>query len=244
MTVKVKVWDWPTRLFHWSLVLAVSTAIVTGEIGGEWIDWHGRAGFAVLGLVVFRVVWGFVGSVHARFATFFPTPRRILAYVRGAWEGVGHNPLGALSVLALLSIVAVQVGTGLFANDDIAFEGPLVQFVDKGFSDRMTGWHARIFWGLATLIGLHVASILFYAWVKKHNLVLPMLTGNKQVPKAWNVPPAVHGLGRFAAAALLAGAAVWGVTHPTDSGELPHRFTSVIDAHAAAADEEPEPAAF
>jgi cytochrome b len=242
MTVKVKVWDLPLRLFHWSLVLAVSAAIVTGEIGGEWADWHGRAGLAVLGLVVFRLVWGFIGTTHARFASFFPTPGRILAYLKGAWQGVGHNPLGALSVFALLAIVAAQVGTGLLSNDDIAFEGPLVQFVDKDFSDKMTGWHSRIFWGLATLIGLHVASILFYAFVKKHNLVLPMLTGNQRVPKTWTVTPAAGGLGRFVAAAILSGVAVWSAAHPTE--DLPGRLVSLINAHAAAADEEPEPAAF
>lgn len=245
MTMRVKIWDWPTRLFHWSLVTAVGAAIATGEVGGEWIDRHGQAGSAVLGLVVFRVAWGFIGSVHARFASFFPTPRRILAHARGAWEGVGHSPLGALSVLALLAIVAAQVGTGLLANDDIAFEGPLVQFVDKGLSDRMTGWHARIFWGLATLIGLHIAAILFYAWVKKRNLVLPMLTGHAHVPKAWNAPPpAAHSPGRFAAAALLAGAAAWGVTHPADSVALPKRIAALFSAYASESAEGLEPAAF
>lgn len=242
MAMKVKVWDLPLRLFHWSLVLAVGAAIVTGEIGGEWADWHGRAGLTVLGLTVFRLLWGFVGSTHARFASFFPTPGRILAYVKGTWRGVGHNPLGALSVFALLAIVAAQVGTGLLANDDIAFEGPLVQFVDKDFSDRMTGWHARIFWGLAALIGLHVASILFYALVKKHNLVLPMLTGNQRVPRSLGAASVAPSLSRFMAVALLSGAAVWSIAHPTES--LPERLAGLINAHAAATDEEPEPAAF
>lgn len=242
MTMHVKVWDLPLRLFHWSLVAAVTGAIVTGEIGGEWIDWHGRFGLAVAGLVVFRLIWGFVGSVHARFASFFPTPGRILAYLKGGWQGVGHNPLGALSVLALLAVVAAQVGTGLFANDDIAFEGPFVQLVDKDFSDKLTGWHSRVFYGLAVLIGLHVASILFYAVVKKHNLVPAMVTGNARVPKAWSVAPAVAGFWRFATSALLAGVAVWSLAHPTD--RLPDRILSLIDTHAAGPDEEPEPAAF
>jgi cytochrome b len=241
MTVKVKVWDLPLRLFHWALVATVAGAIATGEIGGEWADWHGRFGLTVLGLWVFRLLWGFVGSGPARFASFFPTPGRLRAYLRGAWEGVGHNPLGALSVFALLAVLAAQVGTGLFANDDIAFEGPLVPFVDKDLSDKLTGWHSRIFYGLAVLIGLHVASVLFHAWVKKHNLVLPMLTGNARVPKDWGVTPAVAGIGRFTVAALTAGAVAWLVAHPDE--DVGGKVADAIQAHAAAGDEEPEPAA-
>jgi cytochrome b len=241
MTVKVKVWDLPLRLFHWSLVLAVTAAIVTGEIGGSLADWHGRMGLLVLGLLVFRIVWGFVGTTHSRFAEFFPTPGRLLAYLKGAWRGAGHNPLGALSVLALLGILAAQVGTGLFANDDIAFQGPLAELVDKSTSDKLTGWHSRVFWGLATLIGLHIASIVFYAWVKKHNLVLPMLTGNKRLPGTFAVPAAGHRLGWFVASALLSGTVTWTVAN----GGLPERFTNALDASAAAVEvEEPEPAVF
>ncbi|QSA96420.1 cytochrome b/b6 domain-containing protein [Methylococcus sp. EFPC2] len=243
MTVKVKVWDLPLRLFHWSLVLAVTAAIVTGEIGGAWADWHGRAGLLVLGLLVFRLIWGFVGSTHARFASFFPTPSKVLGYLRGAWQGVGHNPLGALSVLALLTILALQVGTGLFANDDITFEGPLFHLIDKDLSDKLTGWHARIFWGLVSLLGLHIASIVFYARVKKHNLVGPMLTGHKEVPKALATPSEGHGLGRFVTASALSGVLVW-----TVANGLPERLINSINANAASVDaeeaEEPESAAF
>lgn len=226
MMVKVKVWDLPLRLFHWSLVLAVIAAIVTGEIGGEWADWHGHAGLTALGLVVFRLIWGFIGTTYARFASFFPTPGRILPYVRGAWQGVGHTPLGALSVFTLLAIITAQIVTGLLSNDDIAFEGPLVQLVDKDFSDKMTSWHARVFYGLTTLIGLHVTSIMFYALIKRHSLILPMLTGNKWVPRSMEVTPAGRSLGRFVAAALLSGAAVWSVANPNDN--LPRYLGSLI----------------
>jgi cytochrome b len=245
MTAKVKVWDLPLRLFHWTLVLAVTAAIITGKIGGEWADWHGSAGLAVLWLVVFRVMWGFVGTTHARFANFFPTPGRTIAYLKGTWQGIGHNPLGALSVLALLTLIAAQVGTGLLANDDIAFEGPLAQFVDRSFSNEMTGWHVRIFYGLATLIGLHIASILFYAWVKKHNLVWPMFTGWARLPGALadDVTITSNALGRCAVVVGLSGLAVWGVLNVQTTRVIPEKVLSLIAHHTAATDEEPEPAA-
>jgi cytochrome b len=227
MTVKVKVWDLPLRLFHWALVAAVIAAAVSGEIGGSWADWHGRAGLIVLGLLFFRLIWGFIGSTHARFASFFPTPSRLAAFLKGAWQGIGHNPLGALSVLALLGLVGLQVGSGLFANDDIAFQGPLAELVDKPFSDKLTSLHARAFYVLAILVGLHVASIVFYARVKKHDLVRPMLTGTKQVPRAQAVPAAGHSLGRFAAAAIAAGLLVWTITDG-----VPDRLAKALDVQA------------
>lgn len=239
MTVKVKVWDWPLRFFHWALVLAVGAAIVTGEIGGSLADWHGRAGLLVLGLLVFRLAWGFLGSTHARFISFLPSPGALVAYLRGAWQGVGHNPLGALSVLALLGILAAQVGTGLFANDDIAFEGPLFHLVEKSSSDRLTGLHARIFWGLAGLIGLHLASIVFYARIKKHNLLAPMITGNKIVPKRFAASIRGFSVGGILAAAFLSVAVVW-----TVSFGVPARFAQAIDANAAAPSPETQPPPF
>ncbi|MFP5394108.1 MAG: cytochrome b/b6 domain-containing protein [Gammaproteobacteria bacterium] len=127
----ILVWDLPTRLFHWLLVAAVTVAIVTGELGGDWMAVHGKAGLAIVGLVSFRLVWGLVGSTHARFLSFIPTPGRVRSYLTGRWEGHGHNPVGALSVFALLAALGVQAGTGLFANDDIAFTGPLYRWSRK-----------------------------------------------------------------------------------------------------------------
>ena len=121
---RVRVWDLPTRAFHWSLVAAVTVATVTGTLGGRWMEWHSRAGLLIVGLLSFRLAWGFVGFEHARFASFAPTPTRLRAYLMGQWRGVGHNPLGALSVFALLGILALQAATGLFSNDDIAINGP------------------------------------------------------------------------------------------------------------------------
>jgi len=181
-TTQIQLWDWPVRVFHWSLLAAVTTAIVTGKLGGAWMGWHGVAGQVILGLVVFRIVWGFLGSTYARFTTFVPTPARILAYLKGQRHGVGHNPLGALSVLALLGLLAVQATTGLFSNDDIAFTGPLAGFVDEALSLSLTAWHHRLVNVLFALLGLHVLAILFYVHVKKDNLVKPMVTGIKEVP--------------------------------------------------------------
>lgn len=177
---RVLVWDRPTRLFHWLLALSVVAAIVSGEVGGNLIDWHARIGLLVVGLIVFRLTWGVVGSTYARFGHFFPTPGRLRAYFKGEWRSHGHNPLGAFSVFALLGVLAFQVLSGLFANDDIAFFGPLFSLVDQNLSNRLTGLHHLAGKLLLLLIGLHVGAIAFYAHIKKDNLLKPMLTGWKE----------------------------------------------------------------
>ncbi|MDQ5907009.1 MAG: hypothetical protein QG619_2682 [Pseudomonadota bacterium] len=182
-TQRIRVWDLPTRLFHWGLAILVAASIISGKIGGNLIDWHGKFGLAILGLLTFRIIWGLVGSTYARFASFFPTPGRIRAYLRGEWKEPGHNPLGALSVFALLGLLALQVATGLPGNDDIAFRGPLFDLVGKALSDRMTGIHKLSINLLFALIALHVAAIMFYARVRKDNLVKPMITGWKEHPQ-------------------------------------------------------------
>lgn len=178
---RIRVWDLPTRLFHWSLVAAVLTAAVTGQVGGDWMAVHGRAGLACIGLVVFRLVWGLIGATHARFVHFAPTPARLRAYFSGRWRGVGHNPLGALSVFALLALVATQAVTGLFSNDDIAFAGPWASFVDEAVSSRLTGLHHLAADALLAFVALHLLAIVAYAWFRKTDLVTPMVTGDKVV---------------------------------------------------------------
>ena len=178
---RVKVWDLPTRLFHWLLAFAVGAALVTGQIGGNAIEWHARIGLFIVGLIVFRLVWGVLGSTHARFASFVPTPSAIRAYLRGEWRGLGHNPLGALSVLGLLVLVALQLSTGLLGNDDIAFRGPLSDLIGKDLSDRLTGIHELTSNALIALIALHLAAIAFYGHVKKQKLIKPMITGWKDL---------------------------------------------------------------
>jgi cytochrome b len=176
---RFRVWDLPTRVFHWALVSCVIGSFVTVKIGGNAMIWHGRIGVTVAGLLAFRLVWGFVGSTHSRFTEFVRGPREIQAYLRGQWQGAGHNPLGALSVLAMLGTLALLVLTGLFANDDIAFEGPLYALVGKEFSDRLAGIHRLIEPLIILLVVAHLGAIIFYVRFKKEVLIMPMVTGWK-----------------------------------------------------------------
>lgn len=205
----IRVWDLPTRLFHWTLLVLVVAAFVTGWLGGNLIEWHGRAGIAIAGLLAFRLVWGFIGSTYARFADFVPGPAHIWAHIRGEWNGLGHNPFGALSVLALLLVLAFQVGSGLVSNDDIAFNGPLYVLASKETSDWLTGLHRLNFWVLIALVALHVGAILYYVQAKKDNLVKPMITGTKEVADAEARPAQGGGPIAFVLALAIAGFAVW-----------------------------------
>ncbi|MCX7897995.1 MAG: cytochrome b/b6 domain-containing protein [Rhodocyclaceae bacterium] len=171
------VWDLPTRLFHWALVCCVAIAFVTAKLGGNWMAWHGRVGVLIVALLVFRLAWGFVGPTYARFMHFLPTPRALRDYLQGRWQAQGHNPLGALSVFALLGVLCLQAGSGLFSDDDVAFAGYLAPLVAKATSDRLTFAHRLGEEVLLALVALHVGAIAFYALVKKRNLVAPMITG-------------------------------------------------------------------
>ncbi|WP_084544993.1 cytochrome b/b6 domain-containing protein [Derxia gummosa] len=207
---RTRVWDLPLRLFHWSLVAAVGTALVTGELGGSLMEVHAAAGITVVGLVAFRLVWGLVGSTHSRFLSFAPTPARLAAYLKGRWQGVGHNPLGALSVFALLGFLAAQAVSGLFGNDDITFTGPLFELVDEEVAARITTLHKQFANLLIGLVALHLAAIVFHRVVKRHDLVKPMVTGWAEVPVA-ELPPAPKGGGviAFVVAVAVALGAVW-----------------------------------
>lgn len=208
------VWDLPTRLFHWVLVVLVVTSFVTGNVGGNAMEWHLRSGYAILALLVFRLVWGVVGTHHARFASFIRGPRTTLRYARSLLSGaaeryLGHNPLGAWSVLAMLALLAVQVGTGLFANDDIATEGPLAYLVTKATSDALTRVHHWNRLALIALIAIHLAAVLYHALAKREPLVRAMIGGRKH----WHDPAAPaadgHRLGRAVVILGLAAVAVW-----------------------------------
>ena len=210
---RIKLWDLPTRTFHWSLVVLLVFAVITGQIGGGAIDWHGKIGLAILGLLAFRIAWGVLGSTYARFSSFFPTPAALAAYRKGGWHGVGHNPLGAFSVFALLGLLAFQVATGLLSNDDIAFNGPLSGLIGKDLSNRLSGVHKLAANVLMALVALHVAAIVFYVRIKKDNLVKPMITGWKDVPPGQeNSAKSATGGGPIALliALLIALAAVYG----------------------------------
>ncbi len=177
-----KVWDLPLRLFHWLLVIAVAGALITIQFG--WMTWHGRFGLAVVGLITFRLGWGVIGSTHARFWNFVTGPHKLRAYLRGDYHPVGHNPLGALSVLAMLLVLGFQAGSGLFATDDIAYSGPLRAAVDSTTSAWLTGWHMRMEWVIYGLIALHIGAVLFHVLVRREALIRPMVTGYKPVKPA------------------------------------------------------------
>jgi len=205
---RILLWDLPLRVFHWSLVAAVITAVVTGELGGPWMAWHGRAGLLIVGLLVFRTVWGLVGSATSRFRQFVPSPASVLAYLRGRWRGVGHNPLGALAVFALLGLLSTQAVTGLFGNDDIAFAGPLNHLVDDPLGARLTGWHRVLADGLFALLALHLLAIAFHVLVKRHRLIRPMVSGVLEVAAHTPLPGRVRGDPRFGLLVAVALAAV------------------------------------
>lgn len=176
---RILVWDLPTRLFHWLLAVCVVGAYLTAKIGGNAMVWHGRLGIFVVMLLAFRLVWGFVGSTYARFAHFVRGPAAIRDYLQGRWQGEGHNPLGGLSVLALLGTLLALVSTGVFGNDDIAFEGPLYGLVGKALSDKLVSVHRLIEPLLILLLLAHLGAIAFYVHVRKQILVRPMVGGWK-----------------------------------------------------------------
>lgn len=188
MSTPVRVWDLPTRLFHWALAICVVLGIVFVKIGGNAIQWHAYCGYTALALILFRVIWGFVGSWHARFANFIPSPSKLIAFLRGQVDGgLGHNPLGALSVIALLIIVLIQALTGLFTDDDIFFQGPFARYVSNSTVALFTSIHRFNQYLIFVLVGLHIAAISYYYFVKRENLVGPMVTGDKLtsiVPKS------------------------------------------------------------
>ena len=211
----VRVWDLPTRLFHWLLAACVIGSVVTAKVGGNATPWHFRLGYAVLALLLFRIVWGLVGGHWSRFASFLPWPGRVLRYLRhqprpGEHLDVGHNPLGALSVLGMLTLLGVQVATGLVADDEIANTGPLISFVSSATSSLATSWHKT--WGQWLILGVvafHVAAIVFYLRVRRHNLVTPMVLGDKALPP--DVPASADSPRTRALAAVLLLAAALGV---------------------------------
>lgn len=183
MIKTLRVWDLPVRLFHWALALSIVLGIIFVKIGGNAIEWHAYCGYVTLTLVMFRIIWGFVGSWHARFLNFVPSPKRLIAYLRGQTDGgLGHNPLGAFSVLALLLTVLIQALTGLFADDDIFFQGPLAKYASNSTVAFLTSVHHFNQYIIFALVGLHLLAIFYYLLVKKDNLIKPMITGDKNAP--------------------------------------------------------------
>jgi len=178
----LRVWDLPTRLFHWALALSVIGAVVSVNVGGDAMAWHFRFGYAVLTLLMFRLIWGLVGPRYARFTSFPPNPAAAWRSLRGqaGESSVGHSASGALSVYALLTVAGIQVVTGLFSNDAIMWDGPLREWVTSDTSDMITGWHLLNRFALIGLIVLHLAAILWWRLRRGKRLTQAMLTGNVQ----------------------------------------------------------------
>jgi cytochrome b len=189
-------WDVPVRIFHSALVLLVLSQIVTASIGGNAMQFHAYGGYAILALVLFRVLWGFFGGTHARFRDFVRGPGPVMRYAKSLLKGPhakhrGHNPLGGWSVLAMLGALLVQATSGLFANDDVMMEGPLAKHVSGRTSEIATAIHDVNATILLALIAIHIAAVLFYLLAKKENLIAPMITGCK--PDAASAEPAHYG---------------------------------------------------
>jgi cytochrome b len=189
MTARIRVWDVPTRVTHWLVVLLVVLSWWTAENGR--MEWHRWSGYTMLALVIFRIYWGLVGSSTARFGQFVRGPRAIASYLRGAWAAApGHNPLGALSVIALLALLAAQVLLGLFAVDVDGIEsGPLSSYVSFEAGRTASKWHEAVFDVLSWLIALHIAAVLYYVFIRKQKIVAAMIHGKREFGEP--VPPQV-----------------------------------------------------
>lgn len=181
----VRIWDLPTRVFHWSLAASIVGLVITAKVGGNAMEWHFRLGHLVLALLAFRITWGLVGGRWSRFASFLYTPHRVVRYLRGQAQpndSIGHSPLGALSVFGLLAVLAAQVASGLLSDDEIAFAGPLTRFVSNAVVGQATTYHKEIGQYLVLgLVVLHLLAIAFYVLVKRQRLVRPMVMGDKQL---------------------------------------------------------------
>jgi cytochrome b len=178
------VWDLPLRLFHWLFALSIAGSWITAELGFEWTQIHFYLGYWTIGLLLFRIIWGFIGPRHARFSNFLKPPSTLLMYVKSLFSGTpihtaGHNPAGGLMVIVMMLLVALQATTGLFASDDIVWSGPYSPAVSGATVDKLTSLHHWNFNFILAAIALHLIAIAFYWLVKKQNLIVPMFTGHK-----------------------------------------------------------------
>ena len=182
----LRVWDLPVRIVHWAMVALLIALVATALLGGGAMEWHVRSGETMLTLVLFRILWGFLGSHHARFSTFVRGPAAVIAYARSLLrpqhaQYAGHNPLGGWMVVLLLVALLVQASAGLFSNDDIATEGPLARFISKDLSDAISSFHSYNAWFVVALASVHIAAALVYLIWFKENLIRPMVDGVKRI---------------------------------------------------------------
>ncbi len=187
--VSVPVWDAFVRCFHWSLVGLFALSAITGKLGGEWIKWHMYSGYAILVLVLFRIIWGFVGGEFARFRAFVVGPAAAIRYgmgllQRSAQPVISHNPIGGWMVLVLLALLGAQAALGLICDDEIATTGPLARYVSTELSLKAMSWHRLLGDVLLGLVAMHILAVVFHVVVKKEALVRAMVNGNKVLPPA------------------------------------------------------------
>jgi len=228
MNKSTTLWDVPVRIFHWSLLPllvaawllveyseAIQDFLAAKDIVFDAMLWHARCGFVLLFLLLFRVLWGFVGSSSARFATFVRGPRFVYRYAktllqRASAQHAGHNPLGAWMVIVLMLLLFVQIASGLFLSDDIAFDGPFYAMVSENTEEVMEELHEIIFDLIIAAAALHISAILFYLSYKKQNLIVPMLTGKTDLPYENRYP---YSLIRPMLVALIAAIPVYWLSH-------------------------------
>ena len=209
---RMKVWDLPVRLFHWAIVVLIFFAWGTQEY--DHMEWHVRIGYTILTLLLFRIVWGLIGSDTARFTRFLRNPIEAVRHLsqlprREPDREIGHNAAGGWMVLVMLALLGVQAGTGLFSNDDGNTEGPLMHLISKDQSDWLSHIHYLNFKAIEAVIVLHVLAIVTYAVVKRHNLVRPMVTGTKLMPVEAAAPRLVNPAWALVTLAAAAGVVAW-----------------------------------
>jgi cytochrome b len=213
---QIRVWDLPTRLFHWLIVIFVVISFTTGMVGGNWMSYHLKSGYIILTLLLFRLSWGFWGGRYSRFVSFVRGPIAVMRYAKTLLRKdtpklLGHNPMGGWSVMAMLAALLVQVGTGLFANDDIATQGPLYGWVSKATSDWLTGIHIFNKGMILFLVSLHLSAVLFYLLIKHDNLIVPMVTGRR--PWSEDAPSSIYKIWQAVLTAALSVTVVYWVVH-------------------------------
>lgn len=208
---QIRVWDLPTRLFHWSLLAAFVGAYVTGDVL-EILEPHEWIGLAMVFLLSFRIVWGVVGSTTARFSQFVRGKEAVSDYLNGRWQGVGHNPLGGWSVIAMLTLLVAMVVTGLFANNDADFSAPLTFLVSESTSAFLTSAHHLLFKLLLVVVAVHVGAIFFYKIVLAKDLVTPMIKGDAPAESDTDASTQGGGIIAVLAALIIAALAVWGAS--------------------------------
>lgn len=213
---QIRVWDLPTRLFHWLIVIFVVISFTTGMLGGNWMSYHLKSGYIILTLLLFRLIWGVWGGRYSRFVSFVQGPIVVIRYAKTLFRKdtpklLGHNPMGGWSVMAMLAALLVQTGTGLFANDDIATQGPLYGWVSKATSDWLTGIHIFNKGVILFLLSLHLSAVLFYLLFKHDNLIVPMVTGLR--PWSEDAPSSIYKIWQAVLTAALSIMVAYWVVH-------------------------------